>query len=122
PPAQGAPETLVYEVEVADVTPAPAIPDNVGKAPDKAEALPSGTKFVVLRPGTGKDKARQFDNVTYDFTVWDSQGRMLNTTEMRKGTVTSQPYKQPIGMVEMLTAMTTGERARFWVDADKMKT
>src|SRR5882672_3710563 len=28
---QGTPETLVYEVEVVDIVPAPVIPDNVGK-------------------------------------------------------------------------------------------
>ncbi|HEX2686650.1 MAG TPA: FKBP-type peptidyl-prolyl cis-trans isomerase [Kofleriaceae bacterium] len=122
PPAQGAPETLVYEVEIVDLTLAPAIPDNVAKPPDNAEKLPSGTQLVVLRPGTGKDKARQFDNVTFDYTAWDGEGRMVHTTEMRKGTITSQPYKQPIGMVEMLTAMTAGERARFWIDSERVKT
>jgi FKBP-type peptidyl-prolyl cis-trans isomerase len=122
PPAQGTPETLVYEVEVAGITPAPATPDNVAKPPDNAEKLPSGTKFIVVKPGTGKDKARQFDLVTYDYTVWDNSGKLINTTEPNKGTVTSQPYKQPIGMVEMLTQLTAGERARFWIDSEKLKT
>jgi FKBP-type peptidyl-prolyl cis-trans isomerase len=120
PPTQGKPETLVYQVEVVDVVPAPAIPDNVGKPPDKAETLSSGMKYVVLTPGTGKDKARQFDNVTFNYTAWDVDGRMIDTTETRKHPSTMQPYKQAVAMSEMLTALVAGERARFWVDAEKM--
>ncbi|HEU4728712.1 MAG TPA: FKBP-type peptidyl-prolyl cis-trans isomerase [Kofleriaceae bacterium] len=120
PPAQGKPETLVYEVEVVDIEPAPAIPDDVGKPPGKAETLPHGTKRVVVRPGTGKDKVRQFDTVAYNYTAWDSEGRMIDSTEQRKRPMTTQPYKQSIGMNEMLTSMVAGERARFWLDADKL--
>lgn len=120
PPTEGTAEALVYEVEVVDITPAPAIPDNVGKPPASAVALPSGTKYAVVRPGTGKVKARQFDTVTFDYTAWDSEGRMIDTTELRKRTVTAPPYKQSAAMSEMLTALTAGERARFWVDSEKM--
>jgi FKBP-type peptidyl-prolyl cis-trans isomerase len=122
PPAEGTPETLVYLVEVVDITPAPAIPDDVAKPPASATALPSGTKVVVLQPGTGKDKARQFDNVTYSYIAWDGEGRMIDPTEGRQRTMTAQPYKQAPGMTEMLTALTEGERARFWIDAEKLKT
>jgi len=120
PPAQGTPEALVYEVEVVDITPAPAIPDNVAKPPDNAVALPSGTKLVVVRPGTGKDKVRQFDTVTFNYTAWDGDGRMIDTTEQRNRTVTAPPYKQSAAMSEMLTALVAGERGRFWVDSEKM--
>jgi len=120
PPAQGKAETLVYEVEVVDLQPAPAIPDNVGKPPDKAEALASGMKFVVVRSGTGKDKVRQFDTVTFNYTAWDGDGRMVDTTETRKKPTTAQPYKQSPAMAEMVTSMIAGERARFWVDAEKI--
>lgn len=120
PPTQGKPEALVYEVEIVDITPAPAIPDNVGKPPDNAVKLPSGTKFVSVRPGTSKDKLRPFDNVTFNYTAWDADGRMIDSTETRKHAVTTPPYKQSAAMTEMLTALTAGERGRFWVDAEKM--
>jgi FKBP-type peptidyl-prolyl cis-trans isomerase len=120
PPAQGKPETLVYEVEVVDIEPAPAVPDNVAKPPDKAEVLPFGTKRIVVRPGTGKAKARPFDTVTYSYTAWDGEGRMFDTNETHKRPASSQPYKQSVGMTEMMTSMVAGERARFWLDAEKM--
>jgi FKBP-type peptidyl-prolyl cis-trans isomerase len=120
PPTSGAPETLVYELELVDITPAPAIPDNVAAAPATAQTLKSGVKLIVVRPGTGKDKVRPFDTVTFSYTAWDSGGRMLDTTELRKHPVEAAPYKQPAAMGEVLAQMTDGERTRFWVDAEKM--
>lgn len=120
PPATGKPETLVYEVEVVDIVPAPAIPDNLDKPPATAETTKSGIKYAVVRAGTGKDKARPYDNVTFNFTGWDGEGRMIDTTEVRKRAVTAAPYKQSAVMAEMLAEMTAGERIRFWVDAEKM--
>ncbi len=120
PPTQGKAETLVYEVEVVDIDPAPAVPDDVAKPPDKAESLPHGTRRVVVRPGTGKDKVRPFDTVTYHYTAWDGEGRMIDSSEARKHPATTQPYKESVGKAEMLTSMVQGERARFWLDAEKL--
>jgi len=117
-PTDGTAEPRVYQVEVTEVTPAPAPPDDVAKPPANAAALPSGTKFVVIHPGTGKDKARQFDNVTYTYTVWDTDGRMIDADHQKPRT--EPPYKQAVGLWEMMTSMTAGERTRFWVDAEKM--
>jgi peptidylprolyl isomerase len=120
PPAAGKPEMLVYEVEVVDVTPAPVPPDDVAKPPDNAEKLPSGTRYVVLRKGTGKDKARSADTVTWNYTVWDGEGRMLDTTEQRKRAMSQQVFRQSLALGEVLMSMTAGERIRFWSDAETM--
>lgn len=118
PPAK--PETLVYQLELADLVPAPLIPDDVGKPPANATVLPLGTKYVVLRPGTGTAHARQFDNVTYTRTMWNSDGKMLENTADRP--TTASPWKESPALSEILTNMTVGERTRFWVDADKTTT
>ena len=120
PPTQGKSETLVYEVEVVDIDPAPAVPDDLGKPPATAETLPRGTKRITVRPGSGKDKIRAFDTVTYNYTAWDGDGRMIDSTEMRKHPATTQPYKESLGKAEMLSSMVAGERARFWLDAEKL--
>ncbi len=117
---QGSPETLVYEVEVIDIVAAPPIPDDIKAPPATAQVAKSGTKFVVVRPGTGKDKARTFDTVTFNYTAWDTEGRMFDSTETRKRPATVPPFRQSAVMEEILTSMTAGERVRFWVDADKM--
>src|SRR5438552_3806093 len=110
---RGRPETLAYEVEVVDVTPGLAPPDDVAKPPDNAEKLPSGTRYVVLRKGTGKDKVRAADTVTWNYTVWDGEGRMLDTTEQRKRAMSQQVFRQSLALGEVLMSMTAGERIRF---------
>jgi FKBP-type peptidyl-prolyl cis-trans isomerase len=113
-------DTRVYEFDVVEVQPAPPVPDDVGKPPDSAKTLKSGIKMESVRPGTGKETVRMYDNTTFSYTAWDLTGRMVDTTEARKQPKTLQPYHQASGMADMLTAMTEGERARFWVDAEKM--
>ena len=118
---QGTPQTLVYDVEIVDIKPAPAVPADVAKPPDNAESTKSGVKYIVLRPGTGKDKAKSYDNVTFNYTGWDAEGRMFDSTEMRNRPAKVPPYRQPDPFAEVLTSMTAGERVRFWVASDKMQ-
>jgi peptidylprolyl isomerase len=121
PPEDGKPDTLVYEIELVEVQPAPPIPEDVGAPAAKATALTSGTKFLLVRPGTAKENVRNFDTVSYKFTAWDSTGRMLDTNEVGAAhAMTVQPYKQPTGMAEMLTSLPVGARGRFWIEAEKI--
>jgi FKBP-type peptidyl-prolyl cis-trans isomerase len=121
PPKGGAADTLVYEVEVVDIVEAPAIPPDAGQPPATAKQTKSGIKYVTLRPGTGKDKAGPADEVTFNYTAWSADGRMIETTEMKKRPVKSPPFRQPQALEEILEQMTGGERVRFWVAAEKMK-
>ncbi|MDB4958732.1 MAG: peptidylprolyl isomerase FKBP-type [Myxococcales bacterium] len=114
------PETLCYEVEVVEVVPAPEVPADVAKPPDTAESTKSGYKYVVIRPGTGKDKAKPYDNLTFNYTAWDADGRMFDSTETRKRPAKVAPYRQPGPFAEVLTSMTAGERVRFWAPSEKM--
>jgi len=121
PPPGSAPETLVYEVEVVEIIAAPAVPPDVGVPPQAAQALKSGIKYVVVQPGTGKDKARFFDTVTFNYSAWDKDGRMFDTTELRKRPATVPPFRQTAAMEEILTSMTAGQRARYWLPAERMQ-
>jgi len=113
-------ETLVYEVEVVEIQPAPEIPEDVAAAPANAQSLKSGIKYVVLRPGTGKAPAKNYDTVTFHYTAWANDGRMFDSTEMRKRPAAVPPYRQSKAMEEMLTSMVAGERVRYWLDATQM--
>ncbi len=121
PPEGTTPETLVYEVEVVDIVPAPPVPEDVGKPPASALKLKSGLPYVVVKAGTGKEKARYFDTVTFNYTAWDVEGRMFDSTEMRKRPATVPPYRQTPVMEELLTSMTGGQRIRVWVPSERMQ-
>jgi peptidylprolyl isomerase len=114
-------DTMVYEIEVIDVTPAPPIPPDLAQPPAKALSFKSGVKYEVVRAGTGSEKARAWDTVTFNFSAWDSTGRMFDTTETRKRAATSPPFRQSAVMQEVLTSIVAGTRVRFWVDAEKMQ-
>lgn len=115
------PETLVYLVDVVEIRPAPPVPDDVGQPPAKATALKSGTRYVVVHPGTGKQNVGSYDTVGYTYTAWDSTGRMLDSNETYgRHATTTAVYKQSVGMIEMFTALKLGERGRFWIDAEKL--
>ncbi len=120
PPAGTTPETLVYEVEVVDIAPAPLVPEDVGKPPATAKKLPSGLPYTVVRPGTGKDKARVFDTVTFNYSAWETSGRMFDSTELRKRPATVPPYRQTAVLEEILTSILVGERIRVWIPSEKM--
>jgi FKBP-type peptidyl-prolyl cis-trans isomerase len=119
-PPQGKPEMLVYELEIVDIVPAPIVPANFNAPPADAKQLASGAKYVVVRAG-GKERARYFDNVTFEYTAWDSTGRMFDSTEMRKKPATVPPYRQSAVMQDVLTTVAKGERLRFWVDSKSME-
>ena len=116
----GTPETLVYEVELVDIIPAPPVPADLAAPPANAQTTPKGTKYEILKPATGTVKAKSYDTVTYNYTAWDSTGRMFETTEMKKKPAKMQPYKQSATLEDVLTQMAAGERLRFWSTADKM--
>ena len=122
PPLSTTPETLVYQVEVVDIQSAPPTPDDVAKPPANAETLPTGEKKLVVKPSTEfKQKATPYDSLVYDYTVWDPDGKLIESTEVQKHPQTAQAYKQPVGVTDMLTSMVAKERARFWVDAAKVQ-
>jgi FKBP-type peptidyl-prolyl cis-trans isomerase len=115
-------ETNAYDVELVDIHAAPPVPDNVAKPPDNAQATKSGVKYVVVHPGTGTEKPKPYDNVTFNYTAWDAEGRMFDTTEMgAKKPSKASPYRQPPAYGEMLENMVAGQRVRFWVDSTKMQ-
>ncbi len=120
PPPGSVPETLVYEVDVVDIVAAPPVPTDLA-APPTALKLPSGLAYVVVKPGTGKDKVRYFDTATFLYTAWDGSGRMFDSLEMRKRPATVPPFRQAPAMEEILTSMTAGERIRVWIPAEKMQ-
>lgn len=116
-------ETLVYLVEVVDIVEAPPVPADFAQPPADAKTTKSGVKYLSIRPGTGTETARSFDDVTFNVTAWDSEGRMFDTTEMNKKPAAKvPPFRQAAPMEEILTTMVAGERVRFWVDSAKMQT
>ncbi|MGE0867015.1 MAG: FKBP-type peptidyl-prolyl cis-trans isomerase [Kofleriaceae bacterium] len=114
-------ETRAYEFEIVDIVAAPAVPTDVANPPADASKTKSGIPYVTVRPGTGKEKPKNYDTVTFQYSAWGADGVMFDSTETRKRPATVPPYRQSPVMEEVLTSMVAGERRRFWAPADKLK-
>jgi FKBP-type peptidyl-prolyl cis-trans isomerase len=112
-PPKAAAEGMAFEVEIVDIQAAPAVPADVGAPPASAHKTKSGIAYIEVKPGSG-DKLRSFDNAVFNFSSWDASGLMLESTEMRKRSVTMPPFRQPAPMEEVLTLMSAGQRLRVW--------
>jgi FKBP-type peptidyl-prolyl cis-trans isomerase len=93
-------------------------PEDVKAPPANAEKTASGLASVVLQKGTGKDHPTPNDTVEVNYTGWTTDGRMFDSSVVRK-----QPIKFPVGGVikgwtEGLQLMVQGEKRRFWIPAD----
>ena len=121
-PPTGTPELLVYLVELVKVDPAPETPKDFEAPPANAQVIKStGIKYESVHAGTGTEKPRTFDTVTFSYTAWDKTGRMFDSTEVRKRPSVAAPYRQTAAMESVLTSMVAGERVRFWADAKDMQ-
>ncbi len=93
-------------------------PDNVAAAPESAEKTASGLASVVLQAGQGTDKPQPEDRVVVHYTGWTSDGKMFDSSVLRKQPATFGVTQVIKGWTEGLQLMTPGEKRRFWIPAE----
>ena len=118
-PPPGAPAgTLVFDVELLNVIPAPkpiAAPSDVASAPKDAKKTTSGLAYKVLAKGTGKNHPKATDQVEVHYTGWTTDGKMFDSSVTR-GKTAQFPLNGVIkGWTEGVQLMVEGEKARFWI-------
>jgi len=107
----------------------PPAPPDVAKPPDDAEKLPSGlVSKIILRPACALSKstppeqlakcqkAKPYDKVVVDYTGWQPNGRMFDSSRVEKRTVRVNSVMP--GWTEVLQLMSPGESRRVWIPAD----
>jgi FKBP-type peptidyl-prolyl cis-trans isomerase len=133
-PQAGRPSgTLVFDVELLRITPAPdvaippmaaappppppvpAVPEDVGGPPKDARLTKSGLAYRVLQPGTGLRHPTTKDTVEVHYTGWTTDGKMFDSSVAR-GETAKFPLRGVIpGWTEGLQLMVVGEKTRFWI-------
>ena len=112
---------LVFDVELKGIQAAPKpilAPDDVAAAPRHATKTASGLAYMVLTPGTGKVHPKASDTVEVHYTGWSIDGKMFDSSVVRKKTA-SFPLNGVIkGWTEGVQLMVEGEKTRFWIPAD----
>jgi len=93
-------------------TPIPPPPD-VAAPPSDAATLPSGLASKVLTPGKGTAKPGATDMVTVHYTGWTTDGKMFDSSLVRKEPNTFPLDRVIKGWGEGVQLMTAGEKRRL---------
>lgn len=96
--------------------PAPA---DVAKAPGDATVTSSGLAYKVLTPPRCAPEACEiplaFDTVEVDYTGWQTNGKMFDSSVQRGQRATFRVNQVIKGWTEGLQTMAIGEQRRFWI-------
>ena len=95
-----------------------AAPADVAQAPANAIRTPSGLAYKVLKVGTGSVHPRPTNRVTVNYTGWQTNGKMFDSS-YKRGKPATFPLNRVIkGWTEGLQLMVVGEKTRFWIPAN----
>ena len=89
-------------------------PSTVAAAPYDAEVSASGLRSKVLRAGTG-DRPTDKDAVVVHYSGWTPDGKMFDSSILRKATTTFGLNAVIKGFAEGLSLMRIGEQRRLWI-------
>ena len=80
----GKPEgPVTFELELQTVVNPPSAPEDVAAPPADAKKTASGLTYKVLKPGTGEDVPSQWARVTLNYTGWQTDGTLVDSTVSR---------------------------------------
>lgn len=121
-PPPGAPAgTLVFDVELLSITPAPKpipAPSDVAAAPKDAKKTKSGLAYKILAPGKGKRHPAATDQVEVHYTGWTTDGKMFDSSVQRGHPATFPLNNVIAGWTEGVQLMVEGEKTRFWIPVE----
>ena len=108
---------LVFDVELLDITKAPAAPKDL-VAPADAVKAESGLATKVLKAGEGEATPAADDVITFQFSGWKADGEFLASSEGQPNPPQDQLSNIQIkGWLETLKLMKKGEKRRAWIPA-----
>merc|ERR1740123_1087214 len=96
-------------------------PIDVAKAPADATVTSTGLAYKVLAPPSCSPEACErpflFDKVEVDYTGWQANGKMFDSSVSRGRRATFGVNQVIKGWTEGLQTMAVGEKRRFWIPA-----
>ncbi len=114
-------EMVKSELELIDFrapAPAPEVPADVAAVPSDAVKTESGLASRVLKAGSGKKHPSATDVVEVNYTGWETDGKMFDSSITRGQTAEFPLNKVIKGWTEGVQLMVEGETRRFWIPAE----
>jgi FKBP-type peptidyl-prolyl cis-trans isomerase len=90
-------------------------PPDVAAPPADAQKTPSGLAHKVLQPGKGGTHPGKTDRVTVHYTGWTTDGKMFDSSVVRKAPASFGLNRVIPGWSEGVQLMVVGEKRRFWI-------
>lgn len=106
---------MTFEVELVNVVPWPAVPENVAAAPKGATTTKSGLAYVVLEKGTGKVHPTEKGRAEVSYAAWTPKGEMFQTSLTSGETIPVRVNLLPAGWREAMLKMVEGDKWRLWL-------
>ena len=94
------------------------LPENEASIPPDAIRCISGLIYLVLRPGTGKERPGPDDMVQVVYRSWTETGHLLDSSGDNNALKTLYVNGVPPGLAEALQLMTVGQKMRLWIPPD----
>jgi len=93
-------------------------PADVATPPADAQKTESGLAYKNLAKGTGTEHPTANDAVSVHYTGWTSDGKMFDSSVLRK-----KPAQFPLrgvikGWTEGVQLMVVGDKTRFWIPSE----
>jgi FKBP-type peptidyl-prolyl cis-trans isomerase len=105
---------VVFEIELLEIL-TPTVPKDLEAPPADAERTASGLAFKVLQPGTGSEHPKATSVILVDYSGWQSDGKMFDSSVSRGMPEQFTLDRLIKGWGEGLQLMTVGEKRRFWI-------
>jgi FKBP-type peptidyl-prolyl cis-trans isomerase len=90
-------------------------PPDVAAPPADAQKTASGLAFKVLEPAKSETRPGAKDAVTVHYSAWTTDGKMFDSSHVRKMPSTFLIENVIKGWGEGVQLMTVGEKRRFWI-------
>jgi FKBP-type peptidyl-prolyl cis-trans isomerase len=114
--AEGKPKgTLVFDIELLGITPAPTTPPDVAAPPPDAEKSRSGLAWKVLQRGTGTRRPSRASTVRVHYSGWTTDGKLFDSSVLRGQPASFRLDQVIAGWTEGVQMMVEGEKRRFWI-------
>ena len=106
---------LCFDIELIKILRPHETPKNLTAAPEDATVNPSGMASKVVKEGTGTTKPKATDNVRVHYTVWTTDGTLVDSTLPTESPKVLPLKRTVLGFTEAVQMMVEGETRRIWV-------
>lgn len=106
---------LCFDIELLRIIGPHDTPANLTAAPADAEVNPSGVASKLIKAGTGKVRPKPTDSVSVHYTVWTTDGKVVDSTLPSENSTTLVLRRTIMGFTEGVQMMVEGETRRIWV-------